>query len=69
MWNVKHKDDRMDQKTLHYCYGNYMITNQQTLTNKIYWHDFASLPCHIVFKDFSKIITCYLISLSLIKVF
>ena len=30
MWNVKRKDDRMDQNTHHCCYGDYVTTNQQT---------------------------------------
>ena len=30
MWNVKQKDDGMDQDTLHCCYGKYVTTNQQT---------------------------------------
>ena len=30
MWNVKQKDDGMDQNTLHCCHGDYMTTNQQT---------------------------------------
>ena len=30
MWNVKQKDDGMDQKTLHCCYSEYVTTNQET---------------------------------------
>ena len=30
MWNVKQKDDGMDQDMLHCCYGKYVTTNQQT---------------------------------------
>ena len=30
IWNVKQKDDGVDQNTLHCCYGDYMTTNQQT---------------------------------------
>ena len=30
MWNVKQKDDGMDQKTLHGCCGEYVTTNQKT---------------------------------------
>ena len=28
-WNLKQKDDRMDQNILHCCYGDYVTTNQQ----------------------------------------
>ena len=28
MWNVKQKDDGMDQNTIHCCYGEYVTTNQ-----------------------------------------
>ena len=30
IWNVKQKDDGMDQNTLHCCYDEYVATNQQT---------------------------------------
>ena len=30
MYNVKEKDDRMDQNTLQYCYSHYVTANQQT---------------------------------------
>ena len=30
-----------------------------------FWRDFSSLPCHIVFKDLSKLIICSWISLRL----
>ena len=29
MWNVKQKDDGIGQNTLHCCYRDYVITNQQ----------------------------------------
>ena len=28
MWNVKQKNDGMDQNTIHCCYGEYVTTNQ-----------------------------------------
>ena len=28
MWNVKQKDDGMDQNALFCCYGDYVTTNQ-----------------------------------------
>ena len=40
MWNVKQKDDGIDQNTLHCSYGEYVTTNEQTCCP-----DFASLPC------------------------
>ena len=49
-WNVKQKDDRMVQNTLHCCYDEYVATSQQTQINKTCCRDFASLPCHIIFK-------------------
>ena len=30
MWNVKQKDDGIDQNTLHCCYGEYVTAKQQT---------------------------------------
>ena len=30
MWNVKQKDDGIDQNTFHCSYGEYVTTNQQT---------------------------------------
>ena len=30
IWNVKQKDDGMDQNTLYCCYDEYVTTNQQT---------------------------------------
>ena len=30
MWNVKQKDDGMEQKTLHCYYGDYLPTYQET---------------------------------------
>ena len=30
MWNVKQKDDGIDQNTFHGCYSEYVTTNQQT---------------------------------------
>ena len=30
MWNLKEKDDWMNQNIFHICYANYMSTNQQT---------------------------------------
>ena len=30
IWNVKQKDDGMDQNTLHCCYDEYVATNQKT---------------------------------------
>ena len=30
IWNVKQKDDGMDQNTIHCCYDEYVTTNQQT---------------------------------------
>ena len=44
-WNVKQKVNGMGQNTLHCCYGNYVITNQEILINKRYCSDFVSLPC------------------------
>ena len=29
MWNIKLKDDEIDQNTLHKSYGEYVTTNQQ----------------------------------------
>ena len=29
-WNVKQKDDGMDQNTLHCCHDEYVAANQQT---------------------------------------
>ena len=49
-WDVKQKDDEMDQNTLHCGYGNYATTNQQTYINKRCCRDFVSLPCHIILK-------------------
>ena len=67
MCNKKQRDDEMGQNTLHCCYGGYGATNQQTSVNETCYRDFASLPCHLVFKDllFSKLIICCWISLSL----
>ena len=31
IWNVKQKDDGIDQNTLYCCYDEYVATNQQTL--------------------------------------
>ena len=28
IWNVKQKDDELDQNTLHCCYDEYVATNQ-----------------------------------------
>ena len=41
IWNVKQKDDGVDQNTLHCCYGDYMTTNQQI--DKTCWRDFVKL--------------------------
>ena len=30
IWNVKQKDDRMVQNTIHCCYDEYVVTNQET---------------------------------------
>ena len=30
MWNVKQKDDGIDQNTLHCCYGEYVAAKKQT---------------------------------------
>ena len=30
MWNLKQKDDGVNQSTAHCCYGDYMTMNQQT---------------------------------------
>ena len=42
----------MNQNTLLCCYYNYVTTNQQAY--KTCWRNFASLPCHIVFKRLVK---------------
>ena len=68
IWNVKQKDDGMDQNILHCSYDEYPATNQQTQINKTCCRDFASLPCHIIFKGWSKFIICRWISLRLGKV-
>ena len=44
----------MDQNILHYCYDDYVTTNQQTQIKKTFSRDFA---CHIILKDLSKPIT------------
>ena len=51
MWNVKQKNDGMNQSTLFCCYDNFVTANQQTQMNKTCWGDFASLPHLIDFKD------------------
>ena len=30
MWNVKQKDDGMDQNTLHCCYGNHVTNDYES---------------------------------------
>ena len=40
--------------SFHCCYGNYLITNHETCGRGS-----VSLPCHIIFKDLSKVIICY----------
>ena len=67
MRNVKKKDDGIDQNTLHYCYGEYMTTNQQTWIKKTCCRDFESLPSDLTFKDLLKFIIFRWISLSLVK--
>ena len=64
-WNERQKENGMDQNLVHCGYGNYY--NQQTYIYKTCLHDFASLSCHIVFKDLSKLIICYWISLKLAR--
>ena len=54
--NVKQKDYRMDHSTFHCCYSEFVTRNQQTYINKTFCRYFASLPCHITFKDMSKFI-------------
>ena len=66
MWNVKYKDDGMDQNTLHCRYDDQVTMNHQTQRNKTWWRDFVSLPCHIVWKRLSKLITCYWISVNFV---
>ena len=36
MWNVKQKDNGIDQNALQCCYGHYVTKTQQTLLNKTY---------------------------------
>ena len=68
MWKVKQKDGGINRNTFDCCYGYYVTTNQLTKINKSCWPDFTSLPCHSVFKSFSKVTICYCISLRLVKV-
>ena len=54
MWNVKQKDNGMDQNILHYCHDDYVTTNEQTQIKKAFSRDFA---CCIILKDLPKPIT------------
>ena len=68
MWNVKQKDDVTEQNILHYCYGDYVTTNQQTQISKTCCRNFTFQSFHIVGKNLPKLIICCWISLSLVKV-
>ena len=68
MWNIKRKDDGMNQKTLHWFNGEYVTANQQTQLSQTCCHDFASLLCHIIFKHLSKFLTTSLITTTLFDV-
>ena len=52
----KDKNYEMGQNIHHCCYGDYVTANQQIQINKACWLDFASLPSHIVFKNFIQFI-------------
>ena len=57
MWNVKQKDDGIDQNTLHCSYGEYVTTNEQTCCP-----DFASLPCPL-----KRLVKIYYLLLDFLK--
>ena len=52
----------MTQNTLHRCYGHYVCNYESA--SLILYHQYQ-----IAFKDLSKLIICYWIALSLVKVF